>query len=246
MTSANIWTANKFIKEPTGNGGCPRVPTLETKDGNGNKIHVNNNEEKAKLFAKTFFPDALNRSIDYSQHKYPKPLPDPLQLTKAKHIAKLSLYKAHRPDGILNIVLQQCTNLITNQLTIIFRTILNKKTYFDKWHDFTMVVLRKPGKPSYETPKAYRPIALISTMAKLLTLIVAGNLSQIVEQHQILPKTHFGGRPVMQWTGVQGVQGTKQNKIYWGAIGYDYNTRLLQKLCMCDFMGSCNQRNLPM
>ena len=58
-----------------------------------------------------------------------------------------------------------------------------------------MIVLRKPGKPSYKTLKAYRPIALISTMAKLLTSIIAESLSQIVEQHQILPKTHFGGRP---------------------------------------------------
>lgn len=58
-----------------------------------------------------------------------------------------------------------------------------------------MVVLRKPGKPSYEVPKAYRPIALISTMAKVLTLIVAENLSQLVERHRLLPRTHFGGRP---------------------------------------------------
>ena len=32
-------------------------------------------------------------------------------------------------------------------------------------------------------------------MAKVLTSIVAENLSRIVEEHHILPKTHFGGRP---------------------------------------------------
>jgi hypothetical protein len=32
-------------------------------------------------------------------------------------------------------------------------------------------------------------------MAKVLTAIVAENLSCIVEQHHLLPKTHFGGRP---------------------------------------------------
>ena len=30
-------------------------------------------------------------------------------------------------------------------------------------------------------------------MAKVLTSIVAENLSQIVKQHHLLPKTHFGG-----------------------------------------------------
>jgi hypothetical protein len=58
-----------------------------------------------------------------------------------------------------------------------------------------MVVLRKPGKPNYKIPKAHCPIALISTMAKVLTAVVANNLSRVVEQHQLLPKTHFGGRP---------------------------------------------------
>ena len=37
MTSANIWSANIFIKEPIGNGGCPRIPTLMKKDNRGNK-----------------------------------------------------------------------------------------------------------------------------------------------------------------------------------------------------------------
>ena len=179
MTSANIWTANKFIREPTGNGGCPRVPTLITKDQNSNKIQV-------KLFTKTFFPNTPIRPTDYSQHVYPAPLPDPPQLTQpqiARHITKLSPYKAHGLDGIPNIVLQKCTNLITNQLTLIFTTILEKEIYFNKWCKFTTIVLRKPRKPSYKTLKAYRPIALISTMAKLLTSIIMESLSQIVEQH---------------------------------------------------------------
>jgi hypothetical protein len=58
-----------------------------------------------------------------------------------------------------------------------------------------MIVLRKPGKPCYEIPKAYRPIALISTTAKVLTSIVAENLSHLVEKHRLLPRNHFGGRP---------------------------------------------------
>jgi hypothetical protein len=32
-------------------------------------------------------------------------------------------------------------------------------------------------------------------MAKVLTALVADNISQLVEQHQLLPKTHFRGRP---------------------------------------------------
>ena len=56
-------------------------------------------------------------------------------------------------------------------------------------------MIKKPDKPNYQIPKAYRPIALISTLAKVLTALIAENISHLVELHQLLPKTHFGGRP---------------------------------------------------
>ena len=82
-----------------------------------------------------------------------------------------------------------------NRLLTIFQAILKYAIYHDPWKEFTTVVHRKPNKPDYESPKAYRPIALLSTTAKVLTSIVAENLSTIIEQHQLLPKTHFRGRP---------------------------------------------------
>lgn len=115
MTLSDIWTANKFIKEPSGDGRCPRIPTLKTRDNRGNDILVNGNKKKAKLSAKTFFPDTPNTSTKYSHFDYPEPLPNPPQLTQSQliqHIAKLSPYKAHGPDGIPNIVLQKCMDLI--------------------------------------------------------------------------------------------------------------------------------------
>ena len=154
-------------------------------------------KKRLSYLPKNSFLTTPIRPTDYSQHVYPAPLPDPPQLTQpqiARHIAKLSPYKTHGLDGIPNIVLQKCADLITDRLTLIFTTILKKKIYFNKWRKFTTIVLRNPRNPSYKTPKAYRPIALISTMAKLLTSIIVESLSQIVEQDQILPKAHFGGR----------------------------------------------------
>jgi hypothetical protein len=31
MTAADLWTANKFIREPVGDGGCHRIPTLKVR-----------------------------------------------------------------------------------------------------------------------------------------------------------------------------------------------------------------------
>ena len=57
------------------------------------------------------------------------------------------------------------------------------------------MVIRKLGKPDYLLPKAYRPIALLNTTAKLLSVLIADRVSYILEKHNLLPSTHFGGRP---------------------------------------------------
>jgi hypothetical protein len=198
MTVSDIWTANRFIRDPVGDGGCPRILTLKTRNEQGLEIPVDDNEDKARTFVKTFFPPAPQLPGNQPQQQYPEPLPDPPTITQEqvrKHIARLSPYKVHGPDGIPNVVLQRCADLLLHRLTKIFRAMLELNIYYDPWREFTTIVLRKPGKPSYETPKAYRPIALICTLAKVLTSIVADNLSQLVEQHRLLPKNHFGGRP---------------------------------------------------
>jgi len=57
------------------------------------------------------------------------------------------------------------------------------------------VVLRKPGKPDYSIPNAYRPISLLNTLGKLLEGVKARRLSFYAEKHGLLPNTQFGGRP---------------------------------------------------
>ena len=61
--------------------------------------------------------------------------------------------------------------------------ILQLGRYYDPWREFTSVVLRKPGKPSYDVPKAYRPVVLLLTLAKVLTAILAEDISRLVEEH---------------------------------------------------------------
>jgi len=58
-----------------------------------------------------------------------------------------------------------------------------------------MALLRKPGKLNYKVPKAYHPIALLCTIPKVLTAIVAEDISHMVEKGTLLPDTHFGGWP---------------------------------------------------
>ena len=98
MTSSDIWTANKFIKEPAGDGGCPGIPT-KSKDAQGAVTLINNNKDKAKFFAKTFFPPVPATTTNYNQHEYPEPLPNPPQIMADKIrriIAKLMVQMEYR------------------------------------------------------------------------------------------------------------------------------------------------------
>ena len=198
MKANDIWNANKYLRDLVGDGGSPRIPTLKVTGTDGSVTEINDGQEKANTFTKIFFPPPPETWNVPQNFDYPEPLPEPAIITRAqieRQIQRLSPYKAYGPDEIQNVVLQKCADLILDHLLHVFRTILRLGRYYDPWREFTSVVLRKPGKPSYDVPKAYRPVVLLSTLAKVLTAMVAEDISRLVEKHQLLPQTHFGGRP---------------------------------------------------
>ncbi|KAF5381383.1 hypothetical protein D9615_008435 [Tricholomella constricta] len=101
-----LWIANRYITDPTGDGGKTRIPTLKyIGDDNRTKEAVTN-EEKGRLFTRTLFPDPPEASSVPTNYAYPEPLPTSGQITEEqirRSVAKLSPYKACGNDGIPNI-----------------------------------------------------------------------------------------------------------------------------------------------
>ena len=193
----DLWTANAYIVNPGGDGGKTRIPTLKGRDQEGHEIVASSNEEKSALLARTLFPEPPPTSSVPPDYAYPEPVEKWTDITENQltlAINKLSPLKAPGPDGIANIVFQKC-RILADYLLPLFNAAINLRTYYDPWKESTTVILRKPGKPDYSAPKAYRPIALLNTTAKLLTAIVTDHTSYILETHNLLPATHFGGRP---------------------------------------------------
>ena len=194
----DIWTAHRYISAPAGDGGKARIPNLLTQGPNGVRM-CSKNQDKSKALARVFFPEKP-RQTDAAADEAEVPPPicntDPITREQIrKHIARLKPFKAPGPDGIPNIVLIRSADLIITRLWAIYTAIMEKDLYYTPWKEFITIVLRKPGKPRYDTPKAYRPIALLNTIVKVLTSIIAEQITYYSEKHQLLPAQHYGGRP---------------------------------------------------
>jgi len=182
------------------NGGKVRIPALKYREGIVNKM-ATSNVEKGTALAKGFFPWKPQTQDPQEGTVYPKACSKASKVTEEqiqKQLKKLKPYKAPGPDSIPNIVLTKNADLLTKRLLPIYVVMLDKNLQYSPWKMFTTVVLCKPGKPHYDVPKAYQPIVLLNTMWKVLSVIVADQISFLTENYQLLPRNHFGGCP--GWT----------------------------------------------
>ncbi|KAI2739170.1 hypothetical protein DTO013F2_9445 [Penicillium roqueforti] len=98
-------------------------------------------------------------------------------------------------DGLPTLVWKQLWVHLKVYITGIFTASVSLGYHPKRWRSAKIVVLRKPKKPDYSVPGAYRPISLLNTLGKLLEAVMARRLSYLAEKHGLLPDTQFGGRP---------------------------------------------------
>jgi len=190
----DIWAVHRLISTPASDRGKARIPALKFKVGEVEKMAFTNSEKGAAL-AKGFFPKKPQMQDIQEDKEFLKTCSKVTKDQIRKQLKKLKPYKAPGPDRIPNIVLTKNADILVNRLYPLYVAMLDKNLQYSPWKTFTTVVLRKPGKPHYDVPKAYCPIALLNTMWKVLTAIVADQITFLTEKHQLLLKNHFGGRP---------------------------------------------------
>lgn len=104
-------------------------------------------------------------------------------------IWRMSPSKAPGPDGITAKILRKTWPVIGQDITRLFTRCLSEATFPSYWKVAKLVVIPKPGKKDLASPKSYRPISLLPTMAKALEtliiqdLIVETNLDDHKQQH---------------------------------------------------------------
>jgi hypothetical protein len=129
-------------------------------------------------------------------YEYPSPVecPDITPAEIERIVRRVSPNKAPGPDGIINGILHRTLDILLPSLHTLFNACLQQGYCPTHFKDAATVVLRKPGKDDYTQTKAYRPIALLSTLGKALEAVVASRLAYLADVHRLLPSRHTGGR----------------------------------------------------
>ena len=191
-----IWTIHRFISASPGDGARTRIPDLKVKHADGSIATVKKNKDKAKaLYNSFFFPPPQDDGID-PDYQYPPPCAAFDNITDQqihRAIKRLKPHKGTGPDRHSNSLYIHCRKLLVPHLGPYYRATFNLKYYPKEWKTSTTAVLCKPGKPDYSLPKAFRPITLLNSIAKILSSIVSEDLVHLAETHHLLPDNHFGG-----------------------------------------------------
>ena len=138
-TDPDLWTANKYISSPASDGGKTRIPSLRQQIDRQERT-ANSNQDKSKMLAETFFlkkpthaPPTADQGV---QGEHPPPVCGTQKISREqilRQLKRLKPFKAPGPDGIPNIMLTKCADILIDRLWIMYNAMLKKELYYTPW-----------------------------------------------------------------------------------------------------------------
>jgi hypothetical protein len=141
-------------------------------------------------------PDAGLTDNPYAS--YPAEIHSPITITVEEItsvIKKVHPFKAAGSDGIPFFVLKCLGCPLASYLQPLFQACINFSYHPAAFRHCHTVPLRKQGKGYYSAPGAWRPIALLNPLGKVLESVIARQISALSEENDLLPAQHMGARP---------------------------------------------------
>ena len=201
IDQTSIWQASRLATSPSTDASKARIPTLQVRNPNTNQVtrEAISNAEKGDLLHETFFPQPNPNTPPVPQnYRYPPPLWTFTNITN-NHILgaidKLKPYKATKSNSVPNSIFTHAREALTPHLGPLFRATHSLNYYPQAWATTETLVLKKPGKPDYTIPSAWRPIVLSDGMARLLNTCQTLTVVTMCETLNVLPADHYGARP---------------------------------------------------
>jgi hypothetical protein len=155
--------------------------------------------EKAEALKTRFFPFMPDAHLsDIPNAFYPPEMPSPMSISEeeiSSVIKKLHPFKAAGSDGIPFFILKFLGSPLVSFLKPLFQACIDYSYHPIAFCHCNTVPLRKPGKGDYSVPGAWRAIALLNMLGKVLESVIARQISSLSEEHGLLPAQHMGADP---------------------------------------------------
>jgi len=155
-------------------------------------------QEKCSTFRTMLFPpppqapkpnwDKYRPNTDW---KWPSLSKD--ELNYACSTAKIK-GKTPGPDQITQEIIQQAYQAIPDIFYRLYSSLIHTGYHPTCWRQATGAILKKPAKPDYSSPKAYRVISLLNCLGKVSERILAQRLGYLAETTTLLYPSQLGGR----------------------------------------------------
>ena len=174
------------------------MPTLATRQRIASTV-----QEKTELLYEQFYPSTEAdlsdiRDTTFTDSTGVTPLRSECKATieeVEQAIRQQRAGKAPGKDELPADFLKAMGRPITEAITSLLDACWNTGYYPERFREARTIVLKKPGKESYSEPKAWRPIALLSTIGKVMETVTARRIQRLAEDHQLLPSAQMGARP---------------------------------------------------
>src|SRR3979490_1943338 len=175
------------------------MPTLVTEQGNTTSTIM----EKAEFLWARFYPTMEADLTDIEDFSFSREsfLSNPIEVSQeATRDEVESILKSRKPfkapgiDGIPNGILQAMGTKMAEAVARLALACWELGHYPQQFKEACTITLRKPEKPKYSDLGAWRPIALLSTIGKVIESLLAKRLGRVVEENHLLPDTQMGAR----------------------------------------------------
>jgi len=161
-------------------------------------------EGKARALAERFWPTVEADLTDITDQNFITRAGESLEMHQTVTVDEVySILKRVKPnkcpgiDGIPNRFLQAMGAPLVQAITELINASWRLEYHPRRFRQARTIVLRKPEKDDYSAPSAYRPIALLSTIGKVIESLAAHRLQDLAEQHNLIPNVQMGNRPNM-------------------------------------------------
>jgi hypothetical protein len=216
----NVWNIFKWTR----GGRKTLTPAIKYRD-----VLYTEPIDKADAFRKELYqdpgPDNFTFTIPNTQNSS---LPDNVITEEELAAIIRSFPKDTAPgmSGIMYTLIKWVWEYSSENFLKFYNHLLDAGFHPEAFKKALVVVLSKPNKDDYSDPRAYRLIALIECLGKLLEKVVAKRLDYYANEYNLIHKNQFAGRSGASTTDarvalIHDIQTAKANGLVLSMLNFD-------------------------